>query len=727
MRSFLRFTLAVAAVAALLPPDPSFGAAAQRRTALVIGNADYENSPLANPANDARAMAAALRDLGFEVIERIDVDQAGMKRAIWDFGKKLRDGGVGLFYFAGHGVQVHGENYLIPIRARIEQEPDVEIEAVRVTRVMAEMDKANNGMNIVILDACRNNPFARSFRSATRGLAQMRAPVGTLLAYATAPGSVAADGDGENGLYTSELLRAIKSPGLKVEDVFKRVRGHVREKSDGRQVPWESTSIEGDFYFVPPRTAKAAPTAPTSGSKPLPVTRQTLDTVFWQSIEDSKNAADYRAYLNRFPEGTFAELAKIRLRNLEQMASLPARPSSRTGRESDIEELERTFVAVTRSNMREDPTTASAVVGTLAPGTTVTVTGKVKSANWYRVAGRDGGNAFVFGDLLAPVEPAVLNDWQRIGDSDDADALRDFLKRHAESPLGEVARLRLAEAERASRPEPPATPASAESEAEPAKPPQVAVGVFPEPMSPGRSFKDCEGCPEMVVVPAGRFVMGAPASERHRTRHEGPQRAVTIRSFAIGKYEVTFDEWYQCVNAGGCEQRPKDEGWGGGRRPVIGVSWNDVQQYVQWLSQKTGQEYRLPSEAEWEYAARAGTATTYPWGDDIGRNRANCNLCGSRWDRKQTAPVGSFKPNALGLHDMIGNVWEWVDDCWNDTYQGAPTTGAPWLNGQCSQRVLRGGSWMDPAQSLRSAARLRYFIGSRFNFFGFRVAKTLVQ
>ncbi len=221
----------------------------QHRVALVVGNSAYSTSPLRNPVNDARAMGAALADAGFEVILREDQEQNEMKRAIREFGERLGNGGVGLFYYAGHGMQVEGRNYLIPLNAVINSEPEVEYEAVDVGFVLAQMESARSRLNIVILDACRDNPFARSFRSTARGLASIDAPVGTLIAYSTAPGSVASDGDGDHGLFTEELMRNLQVPGLKIEEVFKRVRVGVQERTAGRQVPWESSSLTGDFYF----------------------------------------------------------------------------------------------------------------------------------------------------------------------------------------------------------------------------------------------------------------------------------------------------------------------------------------------------------------------------------------------------------------------------------------------------------------------------------------------
>jgi formylglycine-generating enzyme required for sulfatase activity len=247
-------------------------------------------------------------------------------------------------------------------------------------------------------------------------------------------------------------------------------------------------------------------------------------------------------------------------------------------------------------------------------------------------------------------------------------------------------------------------------------------------LNAGDSFKEGADCPEMVVVPAGHFLMGSPEGQSDYN-DEYPQHRVTIaRRFAVAKYALTFDEWDACAAQGSCRKDVGDSGWGRGRRPVINVSWNDAQAYVKWLSSITGRPYRLLSEAEWEYAARAGSQTKYPWGDAIklyGKTMANCENCGSQWDKKQTAPVGSFAPNRFGLYDMIGNVWEWTQDCWNDTYQGAPADGSAWTAGDCNSRVVRGGSWYYTRELLRSALRDNFTIGSRFHDLGFRVARTL--
>jgi hypothetical protein len=299
-RSFilLVFLCTAAAQAAMaqeriLKGAPSPGAAAaikEQRVALVIGNSLYKEAPLPNPVNDARAIAKSLADAGFRVIKKENTGQKEMQAALREFGDALKQGGVGLFYYAGHGMQVKGRNFLIPVDAQIQREDEVAYNSVDAGQVLDKMEAANNRLNIVVLDACRNNPFARSFRSGGTGLAQMDAPVGTLIAFATAPGSVASDGEGQNGLYTQHLLQSMQKPGIKIEDVFKHVRAAVRKDSGGKQIPWESTSLEGDFIFVPhpPVTVAAARPATAAGAKIDSVTAPQLqvgDTWTYQLID----------------------------------------------------------------------------------------------------------------------------------------------------------------------------------------------------------------------------------------------------------------------------------------------------------------------------------------------------------------------------------------------------------------------------------------------------------
>jgi formylglycine-generating enzyme required for sulfatase activity len=246
-------------------------------------------------------------------------------------------------------------------------------------------------------------------------------------------------------------------------------------------------------------------------------------------------------------------------------------------------------------------------------------------------------------------------------------------------------------------------------------------------LKPGQPFKECaEHCPEMVVIPAGHFEMGSLDIESGHQPNEGPRHPVTFsKPFAISKFAVTFDDWDACTHFGECAAI--DESYGRGQQPAINVSWNDAQTYVKWWSEMTGKPYRLLSEAEYEYAARAGEQTAYPWGNVIPDGYANCKGCGSEWDNNRTAPVDSFAANQFGLYQMTGNIWEWVGDCWNETYKDAPTDGALWLEGDCSRRVARGGSWDYPPEYLRTARRSRSAVGLRVSNLGFRIGRTLTS
>ena len=357
----------------------------------------------------------------------------------------------------------------------------------------------------------------------------------------------------------------------------------------------------------------AQPLASPAGAASPPASAE-LDGLFWQSIMNSTNLADFEAYLQQFPTGVFRTLAENRLATLR------------------------------------GPTGATAP----APGAGVGVAGSPG-------AGRPvTGATAAFGGTSAAVAAAP-----------------------GTAPGGDAG------------------------------------------WRPGQVFRDCDDCPEMVVVPAGTFRMGC-VSGQDCFNDELPVHEVRVPSFALGRYEVLFEEYDRFVAATGRED-PYDWGWGRGGRPVIDVSWEDATAYAEWLSAGTGQRYRLPSEAEWEYAARAGTTTAYSWGNDIGQSRANCYGCGSRWDEEQTAPAGSFAANAWGLHDMHGNVWEWVEDCWHDSYAQAPADGSASTRGNCGRRVLRGGSWDNNPRDLRSAVRYRSDVGLRYSGVGFRLARTLTR
>lgn len=242
----------------------------------------------------------------------------------------------------------------------------------------------------------------------------------------------------------------------------------------------------------------------------------------------------------------------------------------------------------------------------------------------------------------------------------------------------------------------------------------------------GKLFRDCPQCPIMVVIPAGSYVMGSDdPGPRGKYRYELPAHKVTIpHPFAIGQYEVTFQEWEACHKDGVCSVLPDDHKWGKGRRPIMNISFAHTGEYLRWISKKTGKTYRLPSEAEWEYAARGGTTTQYSWGDAPGKTNANCRTCLPKIPH-QTFPVGTYKPNPFGLYDVHGNVWEWMQDCWTPHYIGAPTDGSPRTSGDCKYRVTRSGSWYYVSSNVRSAYRAK-FLAKAFSYgIGMRVVREL--
>jgi formylglycine-generating enzyme required for sulfatase activity len=540
-------------------------ASAGKRVALVIGNADYKIGRLANPGNDADAVAEAFKSqLKFDqVILRKDLKFAGLREALRELARASAGAELGVVFFAGHGIEVGGRNYLIPTDAALATPADVELEAIALDTVLRQLDGVTK-LRLVILDACRSNPFA-AVKRGTRGLGRVEPDGGTLIAYAAKDGTTADDGGASrHSPFTAALLKRIVTPGLDVRRVFGYISEDVLAATSRAQEPYLYGRLGGDEVHLIPVAAAVGLSV-----SPAPVAQAGAAAEAWDRTKDTTSIAVLEAYIRRFGDTYYGDLAKVRLAVLK--------------------------------NAKED----------------------------------------------------------------------------------------------------------------------AKAGL----LRPGRVFRDCTDiCPEMVVVPAGEFTMGSNESGREKP----PHRVTIQRPFAVAKFEVTFAEWDACVTDGGC-RRPSDEGWGRGRRPVVNVSWHDAKEYVAWLSRKTGKHYRLLSEAEWEYAARAGTTTRYAFGDTISRSQAQFSSEGSyRTTGAKTAEVGSFPGNAFGLHDMHGNVWEWVEDAWQPNYHGAPVDGSVWAGGDVSQRVLRSGFWCYYAPyDLRSAARCWLEPGRYDVDVGFRVARTL--
>jgi formylglycine-generating enzyme required for sulfatase activity len=657
----------------------------EHRVALIVGNANYKSSPLRNPINDARAMREKLREMGFQVIYFEDLKTRQVGAAIREFRTAIRPGSVALFFYAGHGLQVRGENYLPTVDAELSSEDDVPQQSMAVSAVLNAMEDSKAAVNLVLLDACRNNPFARNFRSAPTGLARVDAPSGTLIHYATRPGAVADDGTGRHGVYTEALLAHIGERGVPIETALKRVTIRVRDTSKGKQEPWMEGSLTGDFYFVvsPGATVNVQPTPPTPAN---------ADEAAWQAAESVRTATAYQAYLTEFPRGLFAAAARVKLAAL-QSGSAPPAP-------------------------------AAVTVSKAGPGK-VTVT--------------PGSGVVAAGPVSAMTLPAAA----------------------APTPAPVPA------------PAPAAAPAPRDSQGE------VTLQYALREMSLAR-------------IAGNSFQMGADADEPgfdgQPDAAAQPKHGVSVLNFELAYYETQVHQWKKFVEAtryvteaersGGCHVPSR-----GGQfelranvnwrnpgypqtdyHPVVCVSHNDIVAYLAWLNSGSGVTYRLPTEAEWEFAARGGTTTPRPWAEQAGffgklwEGTRDTFRSGNRSDQptsrscryanvadealdKQLGWPGAFNcrdsyPHATGggwfgrdnlsLYDMLGNAAEWVADCWAPNHEGAPADGSARLNGpavDCTKRVVRGGSWASPQAQVRSAARLAQPASYRASDLGFRLAR----
>ena len=779
--------------ALLLPwvaPSPAFAAG---RVALVVGNGAYtQTSPLANPVNDARAVGAALVRIGFDVKVLENLDEDAMDDALGEFEEDSVAADVALLFYAGHGMEMNGANYLIPVDARLASASAVSRETVALDSVLAAM--AGAGTRIVILDACRNNPFVRSMRGAARanvrsgGLAAVASGEGLLVAYAAAAGDVAADGDrSENSPYTTALLEHLERPGVDVRVMLGDVGAEVRGRT-GDQQPFVYSSLSGELHLV------GDDSDVTVADDAVIAARLQQETTFWDSVRNSTNPAAFDSYLRAYPNGRFADLARNRLVRLRGAVGDP--PPTAAADHGDIEQID---IARLRLMAGQGDARAQTELGERYEEGRGMGRDYGMAVSWFRRAAEQGhapGQAalgFMYdngrglphddgeavrwyrsaaeqGDARGQNNLGVMYDHGRGVPRDVGEAVRLYrlaaeqgrvfgqsnlgvMYEHGRGvprDVGEAVRLYRLAAEQGDvrgqynlgliyehgRGVP-------RDDGEAMRLYRLAAGqghataqLNLDRMSilrsrqPGGVFRDCPSCPEMVVIPAGTFQMGSPASESFRDDDEGPQHLVTVSSFALGVTEVTWDEWEACERSGECGE---PSGWwdrSRGKHPVTDVNWEDAQAYVAWLSAETGAAYRLPSESEWEYAARAGTTTPFHTGATISTDQANYNgdfVYGSGRrgvNRDGTTPVKTFAPNAFGLHDMHGNAWEWVDDCWHDNYRGAPIDGTAWtVGGDCVRRVLRSGGTGAP-WSLRSAARDWINSVPQLDV-GFRVARTL--
>jgi uncharacterized caspase-like protein len=422
-------------------------ALAAARVALVVGNGEYapEIGKLKNPTSDAQLMADTLKGLGFEVALVTDADQKAMKRAIREFGQKLREtgpNGIGLFYYAGHGVQVDGENFLLPVGAEIQAEGDVELEAVSAASVLSQMQFAGNAVNLVFLDACRNNPLTRSFRSGSRGLARVDAPRGSFVGYSTAPGDVSVDGESSNSPYALALVEELSTPGISIEEAHRAVRAKVLAATNQRQTPWDSSSLTGPVILKKAvaeeaQVAAVTPPPPTAAG----ASTQQAELLFWDSIKDSDNPATFEAYLKQFPNGVFAGLAQAKVDELKtesapadaQSAARQIQPAApQPEPEPDyllapIQPLSGVFVATRSVNIRAGASIEADVVGKLAADQAVDVTGRI--GDWLHISA-NGKTGFVSGKLMAQSDAAEVDAWNALKSAPSEASAKAFLAAH---------------------------------------------------------------------------------------------------------------------------------------------------------------------------------------------------------------------------------------------------------------------------------------------------------
>ena len=541
----------------------------EQRIALVIGNKDYNNlSNLKNPINDARLMKNVLIERGFEVIYKENATKYDMQKLVGKFTGKLKKNGIGLYYFAGHGVSVEGENFLVGTDSLMDDKDAVPYQTLALNYLTKKMKKSGNRLNIIILDACRNDPFSDT-RSSGGGLAPISNAKGLFIAYATEAGGVAIDGEyGKNGVFTKYLVKHLKESGATIEKVFKNTRADVEDKTDGKQNPAVYSQMRGDFFF----------TLPSSYS--------------FDTISDSH----FPLTINTTPRD-----AKVYIMNIDP-------------KYYDGIRLKKGSYDI-----------------------------KVKRAGYLTKRGDIKLNSALNIDIVLEKERVV------------------YRKKKEYS-------------------------------------------------------KEKNG---FVLIKKGSFMMGSNSGDKD----EKPIHRVNIDyDFYIGKYEVTFNQYDKFCDATGRE-KPNDDGWGRGERPVINVSWNDAKAYTKWLSKKEGTTYRLPTEAEREYVARAGTTTKYSFGD------SDSSLGQYAWYSKnsssKTHKVGQKKPNPWGVYDMYGNVWEWCEDWYVDSYKNTPRNGTDNNSDSQGIKVLRGGSWYSNSDNLRSANRNRSYPSNTYYNIGFRVVSVV--
>jgi formylglycine-generating enzyme required for sulfatase activity len=785
--------------------QPAF---ADRRIALVIGNSAYERVPkLPNPVRDAVAMAEMFKGAGFDSVQlKLDVKATEMRRALRDFSDDARNADIAIIYFAGHGLEIQGTNYLVPSDAVLERDIDAYDEAISLDRLLSVIEPARQ-LRLVILDACRDNPFSKSMkhaivsRSVDRGLAKVE-PVGpnTLVAFAAKAGSTADDGDASHSPFTAALVKFLPQPGLDLRRAFGYVRDDVLKVTRNRQEPFIYGSLGGDDVPLVPAPVVAAPSA--SIVDPNTAARDDYELASQINVVSA-----WDSYIRKYPSGFYSDLAKAQREKLmanrvamTEQARLTA--ERKAAEDAKAAEAERQRLAVqakaaqdkaAQEKAAQDAKLAADKVRAEEAAREAAKAAQAREAAERQKAlaeARAAEEARLAAERRAAEEARLVAEKKAASEAKAAQEARLAAERKAaeDARAAEAARAKAAQAkaadtntrlaavlpgdarlgQQAGDPHPAAGCTGAAQQQVSLSPDTARALSLPEEcgLKPKDSFKECQNCPEMVVVPAGEFLMGSSKDEIDNelaAANEAPQHKVTVKqTIAIGRFEITRDQYAAFVNATGyrgsgrCvtfEQnipRERDNrsflapGYAqDGNHPAVCVSWTDARAYADWLSKATGKNYRLLSEAEYEYAARAGGRARYGFTDDAAdlcrfANGADQSAktaglppnapymaCGDGFPF--TAPIGSFAANAFGLHDLIGNVWEWTADCFADDYRSAGSDSAAHLEPDCNARTVRGGDWFSTPSSLRPAVRAKADQEAHNDDIGFRVARVLAH
>jgi formylglycine-generating enzyme required for sulfatase activity len=736
-----------------------------------------------------------LKDAGFDVVAlKRDLTVSDMRRALRAFSDDARDADLALVYFSGHGIEIDGINYLIPVDAVLERDIDAYDEAIQLDRVLAVMEPARQ-LRIVIVDACRDNPFKTmkhtASRSVGRGLSRVEPEnPNTLIAFAAKAGTTAADGNDRLSPFTTALVKYLPRPGLDLRKAFGFVRDEVLKATRNRQEPFVYGSLGGgDVALV---TAAPVPPQSPGAADPSAAARSDYELALQIDV-----ASAWDSFISKYPSGFYTDLA-IAQRDKLKAAKAAATEEARLAAERNaleqarIAEAERARLAAQAQAARDASAAAERAKEQIKEQAKQQTEQQAKAAEAAKAASEREAFEKQKAIEQGAIEEAKALEAARAKAAEAAKAARErdaFEKQKAleaakaadAAPAAavparneEAGRITTAALEDGGigrapgREEARMSPGCSGNAPDAATLSSRPAGPLSQSeecgLKPRATFKECEDCPEMVLVPAGEFMMGSDRDDVDSglaAGNEEPQhKAVITQPVAIGRFEVTRDQYAAFVKASGyasgdrCytfeNNTPQERdnrsflnpGFGQeGNHPVVCVSWVNAKAYVEWLSRTTGKPYRLLSETEYEYAARAGSASRYGFGNDPAElckfaNGADQSAKSAGLPASSpymsckdgypfTAPVGSLTANAFGLHDLIGNVWEWTEDCYYGNYATASLGSAARTEAVCASRTVRGGDWFSTEASLRPAARAKAKADAHHDDIGFRVARTI--